>query len=722
MSASDRSASDLVVELGAEELPASFVRAALQALPALATELLAKARLPHAPIVSDARQGFGTPRRLALLVPALVAYDAEGKPTKATEAFIAKQGLKLEDLRITETEKGAYVCATRREQGRPTREVLPALLAELCRRIPFAKSMRWGENDTPFGRPLHWIVALHGGQTIDFDFAGISSGATTRGHRFLCPDTRALNHASEYVSVLREMQVVVAREERRAQMIEALHRAAASQGGEVVLDAFLLDECLDLVEQPKAIVGNFDPAYLRLPDEVILSVMRGHQRYFALRREGRLLPNYITVTNATGDETIVRQGNDRVMRARLADARFFVDEDRKVGLKGRAEALEALVFQAKLGSVAAKVERMKAFLAQAPLSSEADRQGAILAASLCKADLATAIVGEFPELQGEMGRWYALEEGIDAPVADALREHYWPRSAQDGLPNSALSSWLALADRLDTLVAFFGLGMTPSGSADPYALRRAALGVLRIGLEGPVDFDLRQLLSLVHDTFPSGLLADRETTLSSLESFFQTRLQGYLEEKVQQGPLQPASWDPELVAGFASRPRPSVIQACLAAWSWSSLKDLVRSIDALLVGFRSEEGRSDAAQLIASFKRVFNITREVESRPVDPALHLEVAEQALAKAFAEFEEALGRALERKDYPAAFRAVVATLSAPIDDYFQKVFVMVEDTKLRDNRLALLKAISERLAALAHFHLLQAEEVLDSPIRLASGSPS
>jgi glycyl-tRNA synthetase beta chain len=461
----------------------------------------------------------------------------------------------------------------------------------------------------------------------------------------------------------------------------ALVESARGLGGELIEDAFLLDECLSLVEEPHVVAGGFEAVHLSLPEEVIVAVMRGHQRYFAVRdpQSKALLPRYLTVANTANDPVRIARGNDRVLRARLADARFFVDEDRKVSLADRALKLSGVVFQNKLGTVAEKVQRVSA-LAESLAPESVSRATVALAAQLAKADLVSLIVGEFPELQGLMGRYYALAEGIDPIVADAIRDHYLPKGAGDAVPAESVAALVAVADRLDTLVGCFGVGLVPSGSADPFALRRAALGVVRIALEGPMDVDLRAALTRAADGYArqAKRLAPASETLAKLDTFFRARLEALYGERY------PAD----------------VVAAVLAAWEGASLRDL----DARLRALAELRLLPQFGSLSVAFKRAYNIAKDVPDAPVDPALLEEPAERALAERFAAVRPAIDAAISAGHYAQALGLVASELRGPIDTFFESVFVMVDREALKQNRLRLLGGIARTVNRVAHFHLL------------------
>ncbi|MCB9591377.1 MAG: glycine--tRNA ligase subunit beta [Sandaracinaceae bacterium] len=681
------SAETFLLEIGVEELPSSFVASALGAMPALFGAELDNARIDHGAI-----RALGTPRRLTLLVeglaerqadlaekvsgpPKAAAFEEDGTPKKGAIGFAKKLGIPVEALTIEDTDKGPYVFGRRDEPGAPVAEVLPELLARFFGRIPFPKSMRWGDGHIAFGRPVHWVVCLRGGAVVDAELAGVKAGRASRGHRFLSPAGFDLDHADAYVERLREARVLVDPAERERVMLERLEAAAAQAGGAMIEDAFLVGENLSMVEEPHVICGTFDAAFLELPDEVSIGVMRGHQRYFALRdAAGKLLPRYLAVVNTDRSPEIIIRGNDRVLRARLADARFFVEEDRERGLEAMAPQLDQVVFQAKLGSVGERARRLMEAVADDPVAKEAAR--------LCKADLVSLIVGEFPELQGQMGRFYAERSGVDLEVARAIEEHYLPRGAGDGVPTTASAARLAVAERADALVGCFGIGLVPSGSADPFALRRATLGVIRVALEGPIDVDVRATLAAAHAAYEAQAkpVGARDEVLQALDEFFRGRLRAH----------------------FAAELPGDVVDACLGAWAGGSVRDLRARLDAL-DAFR---GLPAYEALAVAFKRAYNIAKDVPPGDVDAALLTEPAEQALAERWRSVGARVEEHAAAGHYQEALTLVAEELREPIDRFFEEVFVMVEDEAVRTNRLRLLGSIARTLTAIAHFHLLSA----------------
>ena len=687
---------DLLIEIGVEELPASFLTHALASMESAAADLLKAHRLQ-----AEAIQPLGTPRRLALRLAGLPAAQPDreetvqgppwsvafqgGEPTKAAEGFAKKNGVAVAELKKVETDKGEYVAAHVHEKGQPTSEVLAELLPQLCERVRFPKSMRWGEGEHAFGRPVHWLVALLDGAVVPFEWLGLTAGRTSRGHRFLAPGEVELGSAASYEMDLRKARVMVDIERRRARMEEALAEAAKKLGGELIPDDFLVGECVHLVEEPFVVPGTFDEVFLELPDEVVISVMRDHQRYFAVRAaDGSLMSRYLNVVNTANDPERIARGNDRVLRARLADARFFVEEDRKQPLHARRPKLDSVVFQRKLGSIGQKVERLANLAQEAVAGAEhvhLEDAKIVQAAELAKCDLETLIVFEFPELQGQMGRFYAEREGIDAGVALAIEEHYKPAGASDDVPTSVLGAVLAVADRVDTLVGCFGIGQQPKGNADPFGLRRAALGVIRIALEGPLDVDLAHWLARAAAVYATQG-HDFAKSRAALDGFFDGRLKSTLG------------------ADYPS----DVVDAALSAWREAgahSIRDLRERVDGLM----TLRGTAAYEALAHAFKRVFNIAGEHAPGELDDALLTEGAEQDLAAVWAKAGGAIDAATAKRDYATALELVATELKDPVDRFFDDVLVMDEDEALRANRLTLLARIAHSVSRIVHFHKLQ-----------------
>jgi len=683
--------SDLLLEIGVEELPASFVEGALRALPELAQKRLGDLRLTY-----TSMHAYGTPRRLALLVrglatrqpdldeevtgPPVKAAFKDGVPTKAAEAFAAKLGCAVADLRRVETPKGEYLAGTRREAGQPAVALLPAALVQITLAIPFRKSMRWGAGETAFGRPIQWLVALLGEAVIDLEIAGIKSHRASRGHRFLAGHAVQIPSATAYLDVLRAAHVLADPAERARIMRERLDAAAKAAGGHLIEDDFLVHENLSLVEEPHVITGGYGDEFLELPERVILEVAKGHQRYFGIRAaDGTLLPRYLSVVNTALAPDNIRRGNDRVMRARLADARFFYREDLKHPLADRRQKLAGIVFQKRLGTVLGKAERIErlarelGLLLQLP---EATLMAAAGGAHLAKCDLVSLMVGELPELEGEMGRAYALAQGVSPDVADVIKTHYMPRGAADATAPTDAGALVAIADRLDTLVGCFAVGLVPTGAADPYGLRRACLGVLRTVLDRAFDLRLPDAFRAAYDGY-AGVKLDlgKDELVAKLGEFFADRLRGLLSDKLPGDAVR---------AALGASVRPLDVQARATA---------IAALD--------PQTRADVGEV---FKRATNIAGKAPpGDPMPPAADAHPSESALFKAFGILREQLRELVAQGAYKEAF--VKVTVLVPVlHQYFVDVMVMVEDPALRDNRLRLMRAISETCGELAKLELL------------------
>ena len=681
---------DLLFEIGCEELPASFVEAAVEALPQLVQAKLGELRLGHGEV-----RALGTPRRLAVQVravelaqasleeeltgpPVKVAFDANGQPTRAAEAFAKKLGCAVGDLERVETPKGEYVKGTRREPGKPAATLLPDALAAIATSIPFRKSMRWGSGTLSFGRPVRWLVALLGSEQLPVTLGDLRSSRCTYGHRFLHPQAVELTTAEVYVDALRKARVVVDPAQRAQLMEERLRQAAAQAGGELIEDDFLLRENLSLVEEPQVIVGSFDEEFLALPEEVILEVARGHQRYFGLRGQaGELLPQYLAVVNTARNPEKIRLGNDRVMRARLADARFFHTEDLKRPLIDRRPELDEIVFQKRLGSVlhkARRIERLVGELGRQLGLDEGTIDVAAKGAHLCKCDLVTWMVGEFPELQGEVGRAYALAQGVAGEIADTIRDHYQPRGAHDEPASSDAAALVALADRLDTLVGCFGIGLSPTGAADPYGLRRACIGTLRTLLDRRLDLRLTDAFAVAHALYEATELDLDATELSGkLAVYFRDRLRGLLTNRLPTDVVEAA------LGVAANRPLDARARA-----------EAIMKLDA--------DTRNKVGEV---FKRATNIAKSAPGG--DPEPGVEPAEIALHDTFFAMQAQLASLSEAGDYAAAF-AKLAALAPTLAVYFDEVLVMDKDQQLRDNRLRMMRIISETCSSLARLEVL------------------
>ena len=693
---------DLLLEIGTEELPAGAVAPALEQLSAGVTERLAGARLTHGAVHTH-----GTPRRLAVHVERVAArspdsvrqalgpsvkagFQPDGAATRAAEKFAQSQGTTVAALHRVQTPKGEYLAAEVHEPGQPAGTLLPPILHALVHGLSFRKSMRWGDVEQPFARPVQWLLALHGAEVVPLVFADVRSGRETRGHRFLAPGPLAIAHPRDYLAALERAHVLADIAVRRTRIRAGVAEAAGHGGGRLLEDEGLLEQVTELVEWPAPVAGRFEERHLDLPPEVLIQEMKSHQRYFAVvDARGKLLPRFVAVSNTpVRDPDLSRRGYERVLTSRLTDGRFFFDEDRKVPLADRVPALERVVWQGKLGTYAEKVGRMRLLAAALTravglpeLLSVVDR-----AALLAKADLTTGMVGEFPELQGIMGREYALASGEPAAVAQAIADHYLPRGASDPVPADDPGALVGMADRLDTLAGLFALGKPPTASADPFGLRRACLGVIHLVLGRSYRLSLGEALGQALDAVGKklglGAAAVAEARGQLLE-FFRGRLR--------------ALW--------ADRARADVVEAVLAAGF-----DDLRSTRDRLEAFAEIVGAPDFLPLAIAFRRVANIVekqgRDVTAQPADPALFQERSEKALAEAARRASAEVHRALAADQAPAALAAARA-LKAPVDAFFDEVLVMTDDRKLRDNRVRLLREVAAVFAPLADLSRIQVE---------------
>lgn len=678
-------------EIGVEEMPARFLTPALKQLKEMAAQKLSEYRLDFAEILT-----YGTPRRLVLFVrelaatqrPAVkevkgpaakVAFDEEKRPTRAALGFARSQGVAVEELVVKPVGPVEYVFAVVREEGRAAPEVLAEISPAFIKDLHFPRFMRWGERELRFARPIRWLLALYGDQVIPVTVAGVTAGRRTSGHRFLSGASLTVNNPEDYFEKLRGSFVLVDPAARRAAIREQVAALAARAGGRVQEDEELLEEVVNLVEYPTAVTGSFDEDFLKLPPEVLITSMREHQRYFPVfGPNGRLLPRFIAVSNTT-DSAVIRRGFERVLRARLADAAFFWEEDLKTPLAQRADALKKIVWQENLGTLADKVERivsLASFLARALEVTGGEREAALRAARLAKADLTTSMVYEFPELQGIMGREYALRQGEEPAVAQAIFEHYLPRFAGDRLPETVPGMILSIADKIDTLTGCFALGIQPTGSQDPYALRRLALGVISIILERGLVLSLRELIAQAYTNYQGAAILElpEEKVQADLEEFFAQRLRGLFSE---QGLPSDAS------------------EAALAA----GVDDLsgVRERARALADFRN--GSPEAFErLLTAFARANNLSRKHHRRDVDVSLFLHPAEESLYQELQKVRTRVQKRLERRDYRGALAEMTA-LAAPVDNFFDGVMVMVEDERLRNNRLGVLKNVVDLVSTVA-----------------------
>ncbi len=694
---------DLLFELGTEELPARFVVPALQDLEKLFVEQCAAARITHGVITR-----FGTPRRLALLVQGLAektddvvkevqgpsvkaAFEADGKPKVPAIKFAESVKLPVEKLKKVTTPKGEYLAADVEEKGRRVAELLPEVLGTCVKKLPFPKSMRWGDVEQSFGRPLQWIVALFGAEVVPVVFSDVKSGRQTKGHRFLANQWLILEKPADYEAVLQKAHVVADLTKRRAMLVERLNAAAKKANGTLISDEGLVDQVLNLVELPNPVVGTFEERHLDLPPEVLIQEMKSHQRYFSLTdASGKLLPRFIAVSNTpVKDEALSVKGYERVLRARLSDGRFFFDEDRKTPLQDRLPKLARRNWVQGLGNMAEKTDRIRALaIALAELAGKgAERATIERAASLVKCDLETGMVGEFPELQGVMGREYALHGGEPKEVALAIFEHYLPRGANDSLPTQDAGALIGLADRLDSLCGLFAIGKKPTGAKDEFGLRRAAIAIInlvigkgyRFSISAAVDEALKLLEPVLSNAKKK---ADAPVKPQVLE-FIQDRLR----------PL------------WGEQHRADIIEAvlCAGADDLVATRQRVEALSAYV-------SRPDFSKLAATFKRVGNIVekqaKDVTKAPVDASKLTDEAEKVLNAEVSKVRDAVLAAIKADDYAGALAKVVP-LGPFVDTFFDKVMVMAEDKALRENRVRLLMEIGGLFGTVADFSKIQSE---------------
>ena len=685
---------NLLVEIGTEELPPKALLALSDAFAANVERGLSAAEFEFM-----GSERYATPRRLAVIVknlqadqadrvehrrgPAVkVAFDDSGEPTKAAEGFARSCGVAVADLGRIKNKDGEWLAFDLHVAGRKVDEVLPEIVAKALTDLPIPKRMRWGDRATEFVRPAHWLVMLYGARIIDCELLELRAGRTTRGHRFHHPACIELAHADDFASKLEKPGHVIGDFAKRRQLIRGLVETCASEHhGTASIDSALLDEVTAIVEWPIAIGGSFDEHFLALPAEVLVASMQDHQKYFPIKdAHGELCNRFVSISNIESREPeTVRSGNERVIRPRLSDAEFFWKTDRAMRLEDRRERLASMLFEKRLGSLLDKTKRIEHLVRCFAGVFGVEELTVVRAAGLSRCDLLSEMVGEFPELQGTMGRYYALADSEPEPVSEALGEFYKPRFAGDALPATPTGACIALADRLDTLVGIFGIGSAPTGDKDPFALRRAAIGLLRILIEGEIDLDLRDAISIAREAYGDiELLAG---TAESVYAFIRDRMRGYyLDQGVPSDVCD---------AVFANDP-PAPLE-------------VARRIDA--VGkFRTMDA---AAALATANKRIANILKKLETAPPPEIARdqlIEPQEKALA---AQYDALVDRAEDlfaRQAYPQ-YMELLASLRDPVDAFFDHVMVMCDDENLRDNRIALLFALHRlftRVADIAKLH--------------------
>jgi len=686
-------ANHCLIEIGTEELPP-------RALHTLAQDFarLVQQGLRDAGLGAGAVEVFATPRRLAMLLkdlplqqsarqiekrgPALAAaFDAAGNPSRAASGFARSCGVEVEDLERRQTDKGSwlYYCAS--EAGRSLKELLPAIVQTALSALPIPKRMRWGDRDDEFVRPVKWLVLMLDSEVVEAEMFGLHSSNCSRGHRFHAPGPLELKDAGDYVKALLARGMVIASyAQRRSSIRHLVEQAALRLGGEAHIDDSLLDEVTGLVEYPVVVCGQFDAAFLQLPAEVLVTTMQDNQKYFAVfDNDGRLLPHFISIANIDSRKpAVVAKGNERVIRPRFADAEFFFAQDRKQGLLRMRARLDAVVFQDKLGSIGDKTRRVTRLAQQIAGQLGADATQVVRAADLCKADLMSDMVGEFPKLQGIIGRYYAALQQEEVAVCEAIEQHYWPRYAGDRLPPGALSQSIALADRLDSLVGIFAIGEKPGGDKDPFALRRAALAVLRILIEQRLPLDLHQLCRSAADGFPAELAAG--AVIDAVIEYIFDRQRGYYQD-------MDIRFD---VVDAVAHAHPGNLYDC----------DLrIRAVQA----FQQHEA---AAALAAANKRIANILKKqsTSTTEVDPELFTEAAERQLYQQLKALDAEVEGLFAQAQYGEGLERL-AQLRPAVDRFFDEVMVMSEDAALQNNRLALLDELLQSFSRVADFSRIQ-----------------
>ena len=689
----------LLIELGTEELPPKTLKKLHDAFAKEIINGLLEAQLIHS---GDEAQAFASPRRLAILVPNVLskqadqdterlgpavkaAFDADGKPTPAATGFAKSCGVQVSDLAHLDTDKGKRLAYTINETGKALAELLEGLLEQTIKRLPIAKRMRWGDGDAEFVRPVKWLLTLHGEQVIPCKVLGVSSTNKSFGHRFHSKGELTVHSADQYQQTLLEQGHVITSFEQRKKLILSLCQdAARSLGGHIEDDPNLLDEVCGLVEYPSTIVGDFEHSFLDVPQECLISSMRDHQKYFhVIDDDGKLMPHFITMSNIDSSKPKqVKEGNEKVLRARLSDAQFFWESDQKIKLAERVEKLNSVMFHAKLGSTLDKANRLQQLSGEIAKLLNADQQLAQRGALLAKADLVSDMVGEFDELQGVMGHYYANLDGEPKIVGECIEQHYWPKFAGDQLPDSLEAQSVALADKLDSLVGIYAAAGAPSGDKDPYGLRRAALSILRILIEKDHSLDLRDLISLTSATYMElqGLEIDTETQ-ANIVDFVQGRLLPLYQSQ-----------------NVATLPIKSVLAV-------SSNKPL--DFHQRLMAIVAFSNANEAQDLAAANKRISNILKK-QSAEVQSDIDVQALDQAeeisLHDALKNIESECQQLFDHGEYQKGL-SKLANLRTPVDNFFENVMVMSDEPSQQANRLALLKRLQDLFLRVADISLLQ-----------------
>ena len=689
----------LLLEIGSEEIPAGYIQPALDALNANLLQKLTDSRLEH----GEAKV-YATPRRLSIMVenvadkqtsitedligpPETVGFDAVGNPTVAAEKFAEKAGVSLKSLKIKKTEKGRYLYVRKTHKGQAAKTVLSKILPEVIKAIPFPKTMKWGDLSLVYTRPIHWVVALLGENVISFTMENIKSGRHTFGHRFLSSGKISIGNPDEYLKKLRAAYVWADIKERKEEVEKQISQQAKACKGKVLFDPELVDTVVNLIEYPAPVTGTFEKKYLKLPPEILITAMREHQKYFAIiDKKEKLMPYFIAVNNTeTKDMNLVAKGHERVLRARLSDAEFFYESDLKVSAETRINKLKGVLFQARLGSMYEKMERiteLAGFLAESTHKNPELKNDARKAARLCKSDLVSQVVGEFPKLQGVMGRVYATVDKEPGEVAPAIEEHYRPTFSGGALPETSTGALVAIADKIDSICGCFSVGLLPTGAADPYALRRQGIGIVNIMLDKGFSFSLRRLIEKATGLFADKTKENIADTSDKVYVFLKNRISRMLEEEGISKDVVGA------IVDISIDHVPNI---------WKRAK----ALDAL-------RAKPDFEPLAVAFKRVVNIIKKapsVDASSVDEALFENPSETKLFKELGKVEKKVETELQKGGFDKALHHM-STLKDPVDGFFEDVLVMAENSKVRNNRMSLLKRIADLFEKIADFSKISA----------------
>lgn len=670
---------EFLLEIGTEEIPTGYIPGILSALEKNFTKILNDFNIPFKDLTT-----YATPRRLVLYIPSVaekqldfeevisgppkkIAIDNDGKYTKAAEAFAASQGIELNNLIIVEKDKKEYVGFTKKNIGKKTETVLSPLLSDLILSLNFPKSMRWGKGDIRFVRPIHWLLCIFGGEVVEFSIGEIKSSNKTWGHRFMANKEFAINSFDEYKKILYENFVVLDQEERKKIIISEAERFAANLNAIIDRDEELFETLSYLVEYPVPLLGSFEERFLKLPKEILINTMKKHQKYIPiLKVDGTLLPYFVIVSNTkVRDPQVVINGNSKVIRARFSDAEYYFEKDKTIPLESRLESLKKMVFQDKLGSYFEKTERLihlSSFISEliCPEKKDLIKRATLL----CKADLVTGMVYEFPSLQGIIGGELCKIQGENLEVAQAIYEHYLPQSPDDPIPSNICGVILSLADKIDNLVGFFGIGMSPKATADPFGLRRQAIGIIRLITEADLNIDYTQLISIAYENIKNKIKLPYEKVLSNITEFIENRFYYQMEMK-----------------GYSSE----IISAVIATHPvyLSKAKRIIAIMD-------EESKKPYFNDLVLAFKRIANITKNWESDEYSESLFIEDEEKVLSASYLEAKIALAEAFKTSHFEN-IPIILAKLKPVVDNYFEKVLVMDKNEQIKHNRLSFLTSL-------------------------------